>query len=96
MFKEDFFVGFEVFTAVAMVNVVLWDMAPCRSCRNRRCGGKCFLQLEGRKIRGLGASVAVSYDNEPQVFSSIGSYCYPLLCCSLLTDSFYPELDSDM
>jgi hypothetical protein len=29
----------EVFTAVAMKNAVLWDLAPCRSYVNRRFGG---------------------------------------------------------
>jgi hypothetical protein len=29
-------VRFEVFTAVTMKNAVFWDVAPCRSCVNRR------------------------------------------------------------
>jgi hypothetical protein len=33
------FVIFEVFTAVAMKNGVLWDVTPCGSCKNRRFGG---------------------------------------------------------
>jgi hypothetical protein len=33
-----FFVRFEVFTAVTMKNAVFWDVAPCRSCVNRRFG----------------------------------------------------------
>jgi hypothetical protein len=32
-------VGFETFTAVTMKNAVFWDVAPCRSCVNRRFGG---------------------------------------------------------
>jgi hypothetical protein len=32
-------VRFEVFTAVTMRNVVLWDVTPCGSCKNRRFGG---------------------------------------------------------
>jgi hypothetical protein len=29
----------EVFTAVTMKNVVLWDITPCGSRKNRRFGG---------------------------------------------------------
>jgi hypothetical protein len=32
-------VRFEVFTAVTMKNGVVWDVAPCGSCKNRRFGG---------------------------------------------------------
>jgi hypothetical protein len=32
-------VRFEVFTAVAMINGVFWDVTPCGSCKNRRFGG---------------------------------------------------------
>jgi hypothetical protein len=34
-----------------MKNVVLWDVALCRSCMNRRFGGTYRLHLQGRKIR---------------------------------------------
>jgi hypothetical protein len=40
---------FEVFTAVTMKNAVFWDMAPCRSCMNRRFGGIYRLHLQCRK-----------------------------------------------
>jgi hypothetical protein len=30
---------FEVLTAVAMKNVVFWDLTPCGSCKKRRFGG---------------------------------------------------------
>jgi hypothetical protein len=43
------FVRFEVFTAVTMKNAVFWDVAPCRSCVNRRFGGTYRLRLQGRK-----------------------------------------------
>jgi hypothetical protein len=34
-------IGFEVFTAVTMKNVIFWYVLPCRSCEmNRRFGGK--------------------------------------------------------
>jgi hypothetical protein len=32
----------------ALKNVVFWDVALCRSCVNRRFGGKYRLHLEGR------------------------------------------------
>jgi hypothetical protein len=36
--------------AVTMKNDVFWDVAPCRSCVNRRFGGTYRLHLQGRKI----------------------------------------------
>jgi hypothetical protein len=38
----SFYIEFDVFTAVTMKNAVFWDVPPCRSCVNRRCG--CWLQ----------------------------------------------------
>jgi hypothetical protein len=37
--QHSFYVRFEVFTAVTIKNAVFWDVAPCRSCVNRRFGG---------------------------------------------------------
>jgi hypothetical protein len=34
-----------------MKNAVFWDVAPCRSCPNRRFGGTYRLHLQGRNIR---------------------------------------------
>jgi hypothetical protein len=51
-------VRFEVFTAVTMKNAVFWDVAPCRSCVNRRFGGTYRLHLQGRIIRGRGTNVS--------------------------------------
>jgi hypothetical protein len=51
-------VRFEIFTAVTVKNAVFWDVAPCRSCVNRRFGGTYRLHLQGRKIRKLGTSVS--------------------------------------
>jgi hypothetical protein len=48
---------FEVFTAVTMNNVVFWDVAPYRSCVNRRFGGTYRLHLQGRKISERRTSV---------------------------------------
>jgi hypothetical protein len=36
---NEYFLRFEVFTAVAMMNGVFWDVTPCGSCKNRRFGG---------------------------------------------------------
>jgi hypothetical protein len=33
------YVRFKGFTKITMKNAVLWDVAPCRSCVNRRFGG---------------------------------------------------------
>jgi hypothetical protein len=46
-------VRFEGFTAVATKNAVFWDVAPCRSCVNRRFGGTYRLHLHGRKLLTL-------------------------------------------
>jgi hypothetical protein len=43
-------VGSEVFTAVSMDNAVLWDVAACGSCKNRRFGEMRRLHLQGRRI----------------------------------------------
>jgi hypothetical protein len=40
---------FEVFTAVAMKDVVFWDVAPCGPCKNRRFGGEYRLHHQGGK-----------------------------------------------
>jgi hypothetical protein len=47
--------------AMAMKNAVLWDVAPCRYCINRRFGGMYRLHLqvkEKRKIHERGISVS--------------------------------------
>jgi hypothetical protein len=38
--------------------VVFWEMSQCRSCVNRRFGGKCRFHLQGGKIRERGTSVS--------------------------------------
>jgi hypothetical protein len=47
--KANFFLVYvrfvEVFTAVTKKNVVLWDVAPCSSCVNRRFRRTCRLHL---------------------------------------------------
>jgi hypothetical protein len=43
-------VGFEVFAAVVMKSIILWDMTPCSPLSfNRRFGGKYRLHLQGRR-----------------------------------------------
>jgi hypothetical protein len=54
----NYFVRFEVFTAVTMKNVVLWDVAPCRSCVNRRFGGMYRLRLSLQPPAHAGSSLA--------------------------------------
>jgi hypothetical protein len=43
---------------VYIKNAVLWDVAPCRSCTNRRFGGTYHLHLHCGKIRERGISVS--------------------------------------
>jgi hypothetical protein len=44
-------VRFEVFTAVNMKNVGLWDITPCDIYKNRRLGGTWSLYHQGEKNR---------------------------------------------
>jgi hypothetical protein len=39
-------------------NAIFWDVAPCRSCVNRRFRGTYRLHLQGRKICEPGTSVS--------------------------------------
>jgi hypothetical protein len=41
-----------------MKSAVFWDVAPCRSCVNRRYGGTYRLHLQGRNIRERGTSAS--------------------------------------
>jgi hypothetical protein len=50
-------VGFEVFTAVTVMDAVFWNVVPHKSCVNRRFGGTYRLHLQGRKIREGGTRV---------------------------------------
>jgi hypothetical protein len=43
------FVRFEVSMAVTMKNIVFLDVAPCGSYKNRRFGGTCRLNRQGRR-----------------------------------------------
>jgi hypothetical protein len=44
--------------AVTIKTAVFWDVAPCRSCVNRRFGGTYDIHLQGRRIRGRGTSLS--------------------------------------
>jgi hypothetical protein len=41
------------FTVVTMPNIVLYDVTPCGSCKNRRFGGSYSLDYLGDKIGEL-------------------------------------------
>jgi hypothetical protein len=56
--KFIYYLRFEVFTAVTVKNAVFCDVAPCKSCVNRRFGGKYHLHLQGREIRERRTSVS--------------------------------------
>jgi hypothetical protein len=49
-------------------NSVFWDIAPCRSCVNRRFGGTYRLHLQSRRIRGFPQDV-YSATSQKTVFS---------------------------
>jgi hypothetical protein len=60
-----------------MKNVVLWDVALCRSCVNRRFGGKYRLHFQGRKIRERGTSVSRwlhTEDGDDTFLRNVGSH----------------------
>jgi hypothetical protein len=80
LFSLLYVVGFEVFTAVTMKNVVFWDVALCTSCVNRRFGGTYRLRLQDRKIRERGTSVSRWLQTEPPVGNN-QPYTYTLFFC---------------
>jgi hypothetical protein len=55
---KQVYVRFEAITAVAMKNVVFWDVALCRSCVDRRFGGKYRLHLQMEAINSSETSVS--------------------------------------
>jgi hypothetical protein len=47
---KNYYLGFEVFTAVVMKSMIFWDVTPCSLLRcNRRFGGTSTLQHQGRR-----------------------------------------------
>jgi hypothetical protein len=48
---SQYYVRFEVFTAVTMKNVVFWDIMPCGSCKNGRFRGMYRLHYQDDKNR---------------------------------------------
>jgi hypothetical protein len=58
-------------------DAVFWDVAPFRSCVNRRFGGTYRFHLQGRKIRERGTSVSrwlQSADGGDTFFRNVGSH----------------------
>jgi hypothetical protein len=49
MYMDD--VRFEVSTAVTMMIIIFWEMAPCGSYKNRRFGVSYRLHLQGARVR---------------------------------------------
>jgi hypothetical protein len=60
---------------VTMKNAVFWDVAPCRSCVNRRFGGTYRFHLEGRKIRERGTGVSRWLQTESPVHTHLSVAC---------------------
>jgi hypothetical protein len=54
---------------VTMKNAIFWDVAPCRSCVNRRFGRTYRLHLQGRRIRERGTSVSEQVAQSAATFS---------------------------
>jgi hypothetical protein len=75
-----------------MKNAVFLDVAPCRSCVNRRFGGTYGLHLHGRKIREGGTSVRRWLQAE---FSTGSSVCSHLLTLVPRSRILYPEDGGD-
>jgi hypothetical protein len=73
--NEHTVVRFEVFTAVTVKNAVLWDVAPCRDCVNRRFVESYCRHLQGRKIHARGTSV--SRWQQPRDVGSYNLYTEP-------------------
>jgi hypothetical protein len=90
-----------------MKNAVFWDVAPCRSCVNRRFGGTYCLFLQGRKIREWGTSVNRWLQSETSVHSYLRENLKPsniviVISCARLCSTHFPilfctsELKSDI
>jgi hypothetical protein len=59
--------NWDVESYLILKNVIIWDVALCRSCVNRRFRGKYRLYLQGRKIRKRWTSVSRWLQTEPPV-----------------------------
>jgi hypothetical protein len=59
------YVRFEIFTAVAMKNGVVWDVTPCGSCNNRRFGGLSTSIIRVTRINELGITLVLVTANVP-------------------------------
>jgi hypothetical protein len=49
--------GFEVFTMMAMKNIIFLDVTPCGSCNSIRFRGTCRLYHQGGEISELGTAL---------------------------------------
>jgi hypothetical protein len=57
---EEYYVRFEVSTAVNMMIIIFWEMTPCGSYKNRRFGWSYRLHLQGARVRaGYRAKVLI-------------------------------------
>jgi hypothetical protein len=85
-------VGFEVFRAVVMKSIIIWDMTPCSpSSFNRRFGGTYHLHHQGRKNR-FSKPASKLHSGGYEEYHLLGSSC--LLVC--WTYFFDPENGGDM
>jgi hypothetical protein len=71
-----------------MRNVVLWDVMPCDSCKNRRFGGRIESIIRITKVNELGTKLAVSSSRWTPCISS--EPCYVLLTFLLARRFFSP------
>jgi hypothetical protein len=72
--------------AVGMKNAVLWDVAPCESCKNRRFGVTCRLHLQGRRNYRVRKSVVRLLT---EVVGMVSEPCEQLWCYSICGNSIH-------
>jgi hypothetical protein len=58
--KKEFYLRFEVFTAVIFKNTVFWDFTPCGSCKNRRFEELSASFIRMTRIGKIGTTLAVT------------------------------------
>jgi hypothetical protein len=74
----NYFVRFEVVTAMTMKNVVFWDVTPCGCCMNRRFGGTYRFHHQGDKNRRGRKMLAASSNRSTGNYETIViPYCNP-------------------
>jgi hypothetical protein len=65
---------FVVFTAVTMKNAILWDVAQCRSCVNRRFGGTYLRSAATSSRRFLALGFSYPEDGKDTFLQNVGSH----------------------